>query len=99
MLAAPHTAVRRRMASEIERVFARLLPRVAIAYAPADRAAARSVRSRLEEANVRVWPEPADDGAENETRAVVDPGVLEQTHFLVLVLGAATSDSPALRAA
>jgi tetratricopeptide (TPR) repeat protein len=97
MLAAPHSAMRRRLAPEIERVFGRLLPRVAIAYALRDRVAAHSVRRRLEEANIAVWPEPDSAGTDTETRTTIDPGVLEQTHFLVLVLTAASVDSSSVR--
>ncbi len=101
LLAPEGGLVRRAFAPEIERFFPKLLPKVYLSYAFADRAAATHLTKLLEVAGITVglpieaWNDPglADEKAATARVAAV----LDQVSALILVLGATTLDRPWVR--
>jgi tetratricopeptide (TPR) repeat protein len=97
LLAPPQARLRTATKRDVEAIIGRLLPQVAILHAPADGEAAAAVRRVLGAANISVWPDP-------ETQAGVDVrgavnSLLDQSHFLVVLLTANAIESAEIRAA
>jgi len=89
MLAPAHSTIRRQFAHEIKRVFSGIAPSVLVTDLGRRTTVAPALRERLEQREIKSWPEPAAAaGQEPEWQDVAS--LIDQCRCLALVLTAAS---------